>query len=490
MKKLYKLIEDVQYPKIINFNLTTDEIIVGQEISQGFFSFLWPNGVPCIFVEMFLIDKSEEVKISKSDGGTVGVYASQITHLVRFCYSESKEFWELTTFDIDKFVSVLANEKDETGNNRRRNNNTIKSILSSVVIFLKWLQSNYFPNKNIIGIDTFEKRHQIKLREGRRITEKGHAVLYQYFPTKLPSSTRCPKKPVSETVIKLLWDTLAENKAYAKVNRRLQSFFSIEEQKDHIEYMHKRRELQLTLLAATGMRPQELINICVTNNRPHLEKGNILVPTLKRKKFVRLIPMDRATIIRIEVFIDIHRKKLIERLVRYGILSCAEHADDVIYLNSETGKKVKPDAAYQEFFRLTKKAGISQKNCQSMFRHRFITNMVKLHLVSFMDKNPLKSRQIMTDSDYRTILTKIAKFTGHKDVNSLFHYIDLAWDELDVFEHAFDIQNVQNKLKSVLYLVSSLKADLEIKKDAPKKHIISFVQEQLEEIENAAMLTG
>ena len=66
--------------------------------------------------------------------------------------------------------------------------------------------------------------------------------------------------------------------------------------------------------------------------------------------------------------------------------------------------------------------------------------MVALHLSQFMDKNPLKSRHIMTDSDYRTILTKVSKFTGHKNTESLFHYIDLAWEKLGIFSDVYEIR--------------------------------------------------
>ncbi|MER2540047.1 MAG: hypothetical protein ABTQ26_12475 [Azonexus sp.] len=44
-----------------------------------------------------------------------------------------------------------------------------------------------------------------------------------------------------------------------------------------------------------------------------------------------------------------------------------------------------------------------------------------------------KSRQMMTDIDYESILKRVAVKTGHSDPQSLWHYIDLAWDELGVW---------------------------------------------------------
>ncbi len=92
-----------------------------------------------------------------------------------------------------------------------------------------------------------------------------------------------------------------------------------------------------------------------------------------------------------------------------------------------------------------------------MFRHRFITNMVKIHLCSFMDKNPIKNKYNFNEHDYSTILRKVAGFTDHKDPKSLFYYIDLAWEELDVFSYAYEVSNLQSRLNSISILVKDLK---------------------------------
>jgi hypothetical protein len=67
-----------------------------------------------------------------------------------------------------------------------------------------------------------------------------------------------------------------------------------------------------------------------------------------------------------------------------------------------------------------------------MFRHRFITYEVTAHLKEFIE-NAGKSRQMMTDIDYESILKRVSAKTGHGSVQSLWHYIDLAWEELGVW---------------------------------------------------------
>jgi len=317
----------------------------------------------------------------------------------------------------------------------------------------------------------------------------GYSNIYEIFPHKLPDAIQQPKKPISSANIKLLWNALAKDKFNMGINKRLQAIFSKQEQKDHIAYMYNRRIFQLIMLEATGLRPQELITIKAKSNKKLLDDSRIEIPTLKREKSTRIIPIDSRTKIKVQLFLELHREKLIKRLIKHGVVSDISEIDDVMFLNPETGKVVKPDAAYMEFKRLSNKAGITQKNCQSMFRHRFVTNMVKLNLISFMDKNPVKSRYNFADSDYRTILTKVATFTGHKDPESLRHYIDLAWDELDVFSFAYEVDNLHSKLRSISRLVSELKGDIEGEKGSHKAKILSMIDNALTDIENEADLT-
>ena len=491
-KQLYSFLPDIQYPELVRVNVSTGEIISSESKYPGHFSFVWPNGVPCIAVEMFLQEKAKEVKVSKKDGGTVGVYASHLTHLVRYCFNAELNFWELLHSNIDELVYNLASETNEL-NVRVRDNNTIKSIISRCVTFLEWFQENIILDRNIVGINTKEKRFQIRVKEAIYSSPSGRKVTYRVFPHKLPNSTSRAKAPISTRAVKDLWNTLANSKSEAKCSRMLQGKYTGPEQAEHIEYMYKRRELQLILLEATGLRPQELITINASRNKKYLESSQIIIPTLKRRNNPRdnerVIPIPREIAMKIEVFIAVHRKKLIKRLIHAGIVDSENEIDDVIYLGSDNGKEVSPDAAYQEFRRLTKKAGIRQKNCQSMFRHRFITNMVKLHLVAFMDKNPLKNRQIITDSDYRTILTKVTKFTGHRNVESLMHYIDIAWDELGAFSYTYEIKELQDKLKMIFYTTNALKAEVEKEKSKSNqsKVILEKIAIKLTELEDIAI---
>ncbi len=484
-KQLYRLIPDIELPDIIDTD--TGELLHNGRKFPGYYSFIWPNGAPCLIAEMYLLDKSYEVKVSKKDGGTLGNYARNISHIIKFCFNKKIELWELTHKNIDKFVDELCGEKD-TYNVRVRDNNTVKKIAFNCINFLVWIQENIARDHRIAGVDSQTDRYQIKLIRKSYRSYRGALCVHSVFPLSIPNTIKPATRPISNENIKSLWNTLGETKSSMGISNKLKGKFSKKQQNEHLEFMYKRRELQLLLLEATGLRPQELITIECSNNIANLSKCQLSIPTLKGRKNARenkrLIPIPRNIAIKIELFIAIHREKLIQRLIAASIINSLNDIDDVLYLNSENGKEVLPDAAYQEFRRLTVKAGIKQKNCQSMFRHRFITNMVKLHLIGFMDKNPLKNRQIMADNDYRTILKKVATFTGHKNLDSLFHYIDLAWDELDAFSYTHEVKELQERLKSIFYIVHSIKNDIQgLSKSDISAKVEALLNKQLLEIE-------
>lgn len=488
-RQLYSFIKDISFPHEPYCDRDTGEVI--ESITYpGYISMNWPNGSPCILVEMYLLHRSGSIKVNSFDGGTLKGNASQISHLVRYCYAINRDFWELNHEDIDLFSERLVNERDEY-NQQKRNNNTIKSIISACILFLKWLQSNISLDRNIVGIDDKNTRYQIKLKLVTYNDKKGKSYKSEVFPDKLPRSITSPKQPISSDGIKLLWDALSEIRKNASCSNRLKNNFTRKQQNDHLDYMNKRREVQLYLLQNTGLRPHELVTIEVNENIEIIDDCKIIIPTAKRTKGTslynnredkRIIPVERSVAIKVSVFIHKHRTDLIKRLVKTGMIYNKDFIDDYLLLNPETGKGIKPASARQDFRRIAVAAGIKTKTCQSMFRHRFITNMVKLHLSVFLDKNPIKSRNNFHESDYRTILKKVCAFTGHKDPDSLYAYIDIAWDELNVYSNAYDIKKLSDRIYSIQHSLSSLKTDLTYIKGHPNKTTVKKLNDTIDEI--------
>jgi len=486
--QLYTFLSDIEYPSILRFDHQTGEIISTTDKREGVYLFNWPDGQSCFPIEMFLSSISDTKRIKKSDGGTVGNYAKDLSHLARYCYHNKVQFHELRMSDIDELIKRLVAEKRSNGR-RARNNNTIKyGVLPRIVTFLKWLQKEHYPLLNLIGVDTTKRRYLIKLVQVNKIGSNNKSYgQAEVFPTKLPNATPQLKTPISSGVINQLWDSLNDNKSQMKVNNHLIGLFDKKDQQEQLDYMYHRRRFQLTILEATGLRPQELVQIEYDDNLELVENNKIKIPTLKREvgRF-RVIPIEKGVAIKVQVFMEVHRKKLIERLIKYDLIANEKDVDDYIFLGSENAKKVQPDAAYQEFRRLNLRAGIEVKSCQSMFRHRFITNMVKIHFSSFMDKNPIKNKYNINEHDYRTILRKVAGFTDHKNPDSLFDYIDLAWEELDVFSYAYEVSNLQGRLRSITISVKDLK--YQIKNFGLDSGIVDQLFAGLSDIEDEANL--
>ena len=486
--QLWTFVPDIEYPSVFCFDHQTGEVISTLDKREGVYQFNWPDGLACFPVEMFLSNISDTKGIKKSDGGTVGTYATDLTHIVRYCYDAKVQFHELRMADIDELIRSLVAEKRPNGR-RSRNNDTIKNgIIPKVVAFLKWLQIEHYPRLNLIGVDTRTVRYQIKLKTVQKTSRNGRNFgKAEVFPTKLPRSTPQLKTPISSGVINQLWDTLNDTKNEMRLNDRLLNLFDEKDQRAQLDYMYHRRRFQLTMLEATGLRPQELVQIEYANNIELIENYKIKIPTLKREEGrFRVIPLERGVAIKVQLFMEVHRKRLIERLIKYGLITNENTVDDCIFLGSDSAKQVQPDAAYQEFRRLNLRAGVEVKSCQSMFRHRFITNMVKIHLISFMDKNPIKNKYNVNEHDYRTILRKVAGFTDHKDPKSLLSYIDLAWDELDVFSYAYEVSNLQDRLKSISISVKDIK--LHINSIGLDNDVVDQIFVGLSDIENEANL--
>jgi hypothetical protein len=91
-----------------------------------------------------------------------------------------------------------------------------------------------------------------------------------------------------------------------------------------------------------------------------------------------------------------------------------------------------------------------------MYRHRFITNMVALHLLEFTQSNPGATHTSVLRQDALSILKRVSVFTGHRDPESLLAYVDLAWDELGVFGRATPSSDLLLAVESTSAAVRSL----------------------------------
>jgi integrase len=264
----------------------------------------------------------------------------------------------------------------------------------------------------------------------------------------MPTSvSREPKRPIARQIIEDIQRAIWRQSILKESGER----FGQRHGKDRdllraqLEYMRARRSFMVWMMRRTGLRPAELVQMNVNDHADILTTKTLRIPTRKRRKVtapIRHFPilLDAATVVYRYL---LSRAAYCDALRQAGI----EPNSGTAFFLTFDGEPLKKTSLEKDFERLVVLAGYKDVQvCLSMFRHRFITYEVTVHLREFIEKSG-KSRQMMTDIDYESILKRVADKTGHGSVQSLWHYIDLAWEELGVWAatdnalerlHAFD----------------------------------------------------
>lgn len=442
-------------------------------IAESLFSVSWPDGTPCSFVEIFLAYKFRRGASIRADGGSLRAAVSKLMPLIRHCWKIKKDFWEL---EDDHIYSLIIELTSETKQNqpfiRARDNNTIRAIITTIVEFLLWLQDDIMCIPNLIGKGT---KFRIRLKEGRtldhrRKTYSTHLV-YHSLP---PPEIKEPKRPISRDKRNALWMSVSKMAANLVVlpswaiGTKLSSFLS--------SYLKARRELLLELLEATGARPGELSQLSVLKNYNCDQTLELVLITLKRRRYTeRKIKLQPAVAIRLKVFINKHRLLLLNFISASGT---SPAPFDRVFLGIN-GEPCSERYFVSEFSRISKEAGLKDyQSCMSMFRHRFITKQIAIHLGIYTTAEN-KVRDMMTDSDYRTVLKKVATITGHGNELSLLHYLDLAWDELGVGNQLDIAIAFDSSIEMALTQVISLIGDLEHPNGRSTKTLLNSAKQTL-----------
>lgn len=100
----------------------------------------------------------------------------------------------------------------------------------------------------------------------------------------------------------------------------------------------------------------------------------------------------------------------------------------MLLISEKKGNPIVAATISNEIAKLSKIAVIEEKICAHMFRHRFITNFfIKLiKQYDWENKDEFKNALL----DINSLKVHIQQVTGHKNVESLNSYIDLAKAEL------------------------------------------------------------
>ena len=405
---------------------------VTSQIIPAFPFMYWPSGKPCEPINMYFLDIAHEVT-----GNSLRTYATELSHLVRYCGKNKISIERLTDANIHELSKQLQEERSRHNTLRRaRNDNTVRTILSRVIRFLLWYQKNLMLLlcTPLIGELRVSPQITVKWVKNDKSRAKNRRIEYYYTHSAMPTEeSREPKHPIAISMIEDIQrcinrkSVLEERSAHFIQRYRNDSALLAAQ----LEYMRARRHFMVWMMMHTGLRPSELVEMGVKEHDDILTTRTLKIPTKKRRKInapKRSFPIlfNAATVVRRYL---ISRATYCESLKSSG---AEPNHGDAFFLTLD-GDPIKKSSLEKDFERLANEAGYKDvQACLSMFRHRFITYEVTVHLKEFID-NSGKSRQMMTDIDYESILKRIAAKTGHGSIQSLWHYIDLAWEELGVW---------------------------------------------------------
>jgi site-specific recombinase XerC len=414
----------------------------------------WPDDKPCVDINLFLMDgifkKNWAVKHS---GGTVRTYASHLSHIVRFCFSNKLNFVELSDKYFELFINGLMAEKKSNGNPKRSNTSvvTIGRYTLNFLIFA----GEKVKNKNFIG----KKGCRLNYIEKEYVENnvKRTYVEHYSFPSKDPYRRRLPLAQADE---KKLLEYVSNNSD---------------------ENIAMRDSCLIKAFKATGGRRSEVANIKVVDIKRALSSNDIIpmlkLITLKQRKNgveekTREVPVYRSTLKRINRYINRFRARTIKEIEESSGEAFIDHG--YVFIGETTGMPLKPDSITTYFNRWGKLIGAEGQLVAHAFRHTYITEKIEMliQLFELKDESELKAKFASEENFSK----KLKEWTGHKNEKSLQNYIHLAFEGLSGVRATFDKAEIVSG-------VNSAKAELDdLKNRVINKNVSSA--ELLDEVEH------
>ena len=419
------------------------------KLKPSFAIITWPNGKPCSFVNFWLSDLS-----SSTTGQTVKQYCVNITPLIRYCYDFKVDIIDFSDADLNKLVGVVAKERRSNGE-RQKQNNQVNAVIDAIILFYVWLRDVGSPRdfKQAIG-DIAQSPNitvkSVKARFGR--------IGYEHESHLAPSTDLHSKHPMPQSSISAIEDQIfmeSDPDYYPGVARhkfRPSSGAVNAFQK----YLFERRSFTVWMFRRTGLRPDELCSMPLSDNLNVLKSKLLYIPTRKRRTdglTLRPFKISSDAALTVCHYLSA-REEYVQSLVAAG---CANSIGGVILL-TEDGNGLSAASLTRDFSRVVKRAGLSDvRACLSMFRHRFITREILLHLKEvFSDKQP--TRALLSPPVIKSLEERIRKKTGHGLGVSIWTYFDSALDMINLWKdvdrailNLGQLEDIEDKMQRLKY---------------------------------------
>lgn len=360
---------------------------------------VWPDGLWCMELAAYMDLQKSKGRSLFDRGGTLGTYASELSHLVRYCYANKVDFHLLTDAHFMMFMRNLAAEKQGDGEQVRRNR-TIIRIGRRTLAFLEFAGKrrkidNYLSPEGP-HIRAFRKVFT-KILSGNRMVR----VEYWHHPCFPEQSEVNRRNPVTEGNINLLRQAASTtSRSSAQKMRRLAI---------------------LRVLEATGARRSEVANLRVAAVRKAkaMERPFIELMTVKRKRpEIRLVPISHSELDFIIDYIDLYRAPIVTRK-----LGDDDHG--LVFVSITSGRPIVPSTVSLELHILRKAAGIKGKAHAHLFRHRFFTVRVYRFIVAHKVRDAQHFFEFCMKFEHLKI--ELMQETGIKSAETLQRYVDWAF---------------------------------------------------------------
>lgn len=397
--------------------------------ADGFPLMIWPDGSWCHPANTFMRELLEKGLSRRNRGGSLGVAAAHISHLIRYCWRRRCDFVDLTDNQFSEFITDLQRQKraHDPSQNQRDANSVI--AIGRTCLALLECTSRHWGDDRLLGpqgrIRAKQLQQTVKLGGGPRPSTRTVAYWdHPSFPNPDPLKKRMPI-------------------ATANIEDMRKSVFSV----STTAHQRARRHTILKLLEVTGARRGEiaLMKAESVKHAERMEHPMLKIPTLKKRGEAlryRYVPISRADLSFIAQYTDIHRRSVVRRSLKRN------HDHGFLLVSGRTGEPLAAGTITQEIGILRKAAGIQQKACPHMFRHRFLTKLFVALIEQHKTENRDDFRRLLLDSEQ--FKTKVAEWTDHASIESLDRYIDLAFDEIGNYKKVYSLANAGLVLDSFI----------------------------------------
>lgn len=397
--------------------------------ADGFPLMIWPDGSWCHPANTFMRELLEKGFSRRNRGGSLGVAAAHISHLIRYCWRRRCDLVDLTDNQFSEFIIGLQSQnrvRDPSQN--QRDANSVIAIGRTCLALLE-CTARHAVDEGLLGpqgrIRAKRLQHTIKIGGGPQSSTK--TVTYwdhSSFPNPDPLRKRIPI-------------------ATANIEDMRKAVYSV----STTAHQRARRHTVLKLLEVTGARRGEIALIKTESlvRAETMEHPVLKIPTLKKRgetlKY-RYVPISRADLSFISQYADVHRRSVVRRTLK------GNHDHGVLLVNGRTGEPLEAGTITQEVRLLAKAAGIQEKACPHMFRHRFLTKLFVALIENHKIENKDDFRRLLLNSEQ--FKAKVAEWTDHASLDSLDDYIDLALDEIGNYKKIYSLANAGMVLDSFM----------------------------------------